>query len=175
MRFADIPIRFLLLKSESNLENHLRWLAHLAGDDFVSDWKSSLETGGNMQRMIDDARQTVDELIYAFSTGDSTGNLRESFTGKWLESKLPSFAIYSDPRIAQTKGPVASGNESQLSYAAFFEDPAFNSFIPDRDNPLETRRYRPFFDAMTMLQKNIGLEISFTSFMRTVRKHMPRV
>lgn len=176
MRFAEIPLRFSLLKSESNLDNHLRWLEYITGPEFVEDWKSSIKTGGHMQHLIESAKQMVDELIYAFSTtADSTGRLRESFTGKFLDTALPAFAIYSDPKVAPSKGPFSTGNPSDFSYAAFFEDPEFNSFIPNRDNPTETRRYRPFFDAMTLDQKTQGQEIVFAALMRTIRKRMPRV
>jgi hypothetical protein len=175
MRFSEIPLRFLLLKSESNLENHIRWMAYLAGADFVNDWKKSIQTGGHMQQMIQAARDIVDELIYAFSTGDSTGKLRESFTGKYLDASLPAFAIYSDPRVAPSKGPFSSGNPSSFSYAAFFEDPEFNSFIPDRENPTETRRYRPFFDTLSLDQQTQSHEIVFSSLMQTIRRRMPRV
>jgi hypothetical protein len=175
MSFAEIPIRFLVLKRESNIENHIRWLEYIAGPQFIADWTAAIQTGGNMRKMVASARQIVEELIYAFNTTAGTGRIKKSFIGTYTEGANPGFAIYSDPSIAPAKGPVSSGNPEDFSYAAFFEDPKFNTFIPPKDDPLNQKRYRPFFQAMASDQQRLGLQVTFQALLRTIKRRMPKV
>lgn len=176
MTFHEIPLRFILLKKESNIENQLRWLAYIAGDEFVADWKEAMQTGGHLSEMISSARKIVEELIYSFNTTDGTGKIKRSISGTYPETEeAAEFAVYSDPNIAPSKGPFASGDPQKFSYAAFFEDPKFNTFLPPKDNPTDTRRYRPFFGAMTKDQQRINQQIAFRTIMRTIRRRMSRM
>lgn len=176
MTFSEIPIRFILLKKESNIANHLRWLEYLAGPKFVSDWRQSIQTGGSLQEMIASARSIVDEYIYAFNTSDrTTGRIKKSFTAKALDTdEVSEVAVYSDPSVAPSKGPFESGDPAKFSYAAFFEDPKFNTFLPPKDNPFDTRRYRPFFKPMTEAQHLIQRQLAFRTIVQTIRRRMPR-
>ena len=180
MSFAEIPLRFLLLKTESNFHNHLRWLSYLAGEEFATDWEHSLQTGGNMQKMIAEARAIVEEDIYAYNTTSGTGRIKESITGFFGEGDDyrpgPTAYVYSDPSVAPSKGPFESGGDpSRFSYAAFFEDPEFNSFIPPREEPFDSRRYRPFFGHMTESQHRLNAELSRRALFVNIRKHMPKI
>lgn len=176
MTFAEIPLRFILLKKESNIENQLRWIAYIAGEEFVNDWRDAMQTGGHLQEMIHSAKQIVEELIYTFNTTEGTGRIKESISGTYPDTKeAAEFVVYSDPSVATSKGPFESGDPSKFSYAAFFEDEKFNTFLPPKDNPTDTRRHRPFFGAMTKDQQRIGQEIAFRTIMRTIRRRMSRM
>lgn len=173
MTFAEIPLRFILLKKDSNIENQLRWLAYIAGEQFVTDWRESMQTGGHMQEAIASARKIVEELIYSFNTTDGTGRIKKSFTGTYLDTnEVSESAVYSDPNVAPSE---AGANPGEFSYAAFFEDAKFNTFLPPKSNPTDTRRYRPFFGAMTRDQQRTNHEIAFRTVMRTIRRRMPKM
>lgn len=175
MTFSEIPIRFLLLRRESNIENYLRWFEYIAGPDFADDWKRSLETNSSMNKRIQSARQVVEDYIYAHNTTSGTGRIRRSISATAVESEeLSANVVYSDPAIAPAKGPTGDSDPGKFSYAAFFEDPRFNTFLPPKDNPTDSRRYRPFFQPMTMQQKKVQEEIAVKTLMQTISKRMPR-
>lgn len=164
------------MRRESNIENYLRWFAYIAGPEFVEDWKKSLETNSAMAKRIQSARQIVEDYIYVHNTTAGTGRIRRSISAVATESdELSTNVVYSDPAIAPAKGPVGDGDPGRFSYAAFFEDPKFNTFLPPPDNPTDTRRYRPFFGPMTLQQKKVQQEIAFKTLMQTILRRMPRM
>lgn len=173
MAFADLKLAIRLVKSQSNLEAHIKWVEYIAGTQFKEDWKASMQSPGHLKQLVDSARSIVETDIYAF--GRKTGNIKESFTGKVLTSdKGVTLAVYSDPSIAPSKGPFKSGNPSDFSYAAFFEDPKFNTFLPPKDNPIDRRRFRPFFLHMSLEHSRITNEIGASRIFNLLRKRMPK-
>lgn len=176
MKFAEIPIRIRLVKRESNIDNHLRWLDYITSGSFLKDWKASIETGDNIQKLVDSARQVVEENIYKFNTTDGTGSIKESFQGGTTdEGGLAGLGVFSNPAIAPSVGTFESGVPERFSYAAFFEDPEFNSFIPPRDEPTNIKRHRPFMAAMAQHHQRISGELTLRALFIRLRRKMPKM
>lgn len=175
MRFRDLPINLVLVKKESNLANHIRWLKYIAGPEFIKKWKEFSESGNNFKAMIRAAQNVVEEDIYAYNTTSGSGRIKASIDAQGSQTVHPGFILFSDPRVAPSKGPFSDGNPSDFSYAAFFEDPKFNTFIPPEDDPFDSRRYRPFFKHMTATQRTQSLAAGFRGLIRAIRYRMPRV
>lgn len=172
---AEMGIKFILLRQESNLRNHIRWLTFLASPEFASQWQKTFGTRVHMQELVNSAKQVVEEDIYAYNTTSGTGRIKRSFVGKYMEADNGiSAVVYSDPSVAPAKGPFSSGEPSDFSYAAFFEDERFNSFIPPKEEPRNIRRYRPFFGAMTAAQHQVSKALTLQHTLRRVRLRMPK-
>jgi len=175
MKFGEIPIRIRLLKRESNIDNHLRWLGYILGPEFIKDVRDTIQTKKNIATLVESARDVVEEDIYAFNTTAGTGNIKKSFEGTTFDYGMGGLGIFSNPSIATSKGPFSSGSPNAASYAAFFEKPEFNSFIPPRDEPTNIKRHRPFMAAMASNQHRLSNEIVLAALFRRLRQKMPKL
>ena len=155
----------------------MRWLSYIAGPEFIKDWKKNAESGNSLKKLASTAKQIVEEEIYSKNTTPGTGRIKDSMVAVGREGELPGFAVASDPSIAPAKGPIdgSKAGASRFSYAAFFEDPKFNTFIPPEDDETDPRRYRPFFDAMVEANQMIAKQLAMESLMRTIKRRMPRM
>lgn len=165
--------RFVYKKKSSNLAGHIRWLSHIASPAFAEDWRQKLLTQSNLKELVQQAQQVIEEEIYTHGKGE--GNIKKSMDAIALGEKDVRMVLFSDPTVAPSKGPFKSGNPAEFSYAAFFEDPQFNSFIPPRSNPYDKRRYRPFFQPMNQAHFAKAREMSRKSILRTIRMRMPKI
>lgn len=176
MTFANLKLHFSVNQRESNLAGHIRWLEYLAGPEFIVDWRRSMQTQGRLKQLVDSAKGIVEEDIYSKNTTDGTGSIKASVTGKYVSGQGVDAVVYLDPSVAPSKGPFAGGVPGDFNYAAFFEEPhKFNSFIPDRFDPHDSRRFRPFYFDMQLAQSRISNEIGMSQLLKTIRKRMPRV
>lgn len=173
---GDVSFRVTLLKKESNLENHIKWMEYLSSPGFVKDWKARFESQPNLDKLRLSARQIFQERVYdAYepSTYNRTYSALESFqSARDSDSSLPGAAVYSDPAIATA---ISGNSAGSFSYAAFFEKPIeFESFIKTfPGDELNVVRYRPFFDVMTAEHNRVSEQINKESFLAQVKKKMP--
>lgn len=173
---ADIKLRLAVMKPESNLENHIRWFEYIAGRAFIIDWYQAVERPGFLQTLVDSARKIVEEDIYSKNTTAGTGRIKDSFTGvNERNEQGTNLIVYSDPSVAPSKGPFRSGVPGAFSYAAFFEDSKFNTFLPPQDDPHDSRRFRPFYFSMQLAQSKLSNEGVVRRIFQMIRKHMPRI
>jgi hypothetical protein len=166
----------LRLKLRTNIRPHLRWFEFLMSEKFMSDIKRRYETVANANRMRRVVQQVVEEEIYSNEAYSGSGNIKQSVTAVTdVAESGASVAVYFDPNIAATKGPVSSGNESDYNYAAFFDRPEFNSFILgsglDVFSPI---KYRPFREPMEDAIKIEAERSSVRSIIESIRSLRPR-
>lgn len=175
MTFADLTLKLQILRRETNLHSHIRWIEYIAGREFIVEWYKAMEQPGFLQNLINSARQIVEEDIYARYQGPETGNIKASFVGiNQRTSAGTNQIVYSDPSIATAKGPMAGGIPSQFSYAAFFEDSKFNTFLPPKDDVHDVRRFRPFYFSMQLAQTRLSVDHAVRKTNQLIRKRMPR-
>lgn len=173
---GDVSFRVTLLRKESNLDNHIKWMEYLSSPAFVKDWKTRFESQPNLNKLRLSARQIFQEQVYDTyepATYQRTYSALESFQSAGdSESPLPGATVYSDPTIATA---IAGNSAGGFSYAAFFEKPIeFDSFIKTQPgDDLNVIRYRPFFDLMTAEHNRVSEQIHKQSFLAQVKKKMP--
>jgi hypothetical protein len=176
MAFADIHLKYQLLKTRSNLDGHIRWLEYIASPQFVEVWKKGIQSKRYLEEQVKLARLIVEEDIYAYNTTSGSGRIKRSMDAMFVENDGGvTSLLFSDPDVAPSKGPFSSGDPSEFSYAAFFEDPKFNTFLPPKDDPYDTRRYRPFFDHMTQTQLGLARNTNLRNIRRAIKMRMPRI
>lgn len=159
------------LAKETNLKGHITWFEYLSGPEFKSDTQKRYQKKSNRSDLVKLAREVVEEEIYVH--GQSTGRIAKSFRAEAAEGAMGGINVFSDPDIAPSK---AGKNPGQFSYAAFFEKPLeddFNSFIKAED-PLDSKRYRPFFDQMTEVIRDWTTDQYLEAFMAQVKSRQPK-
>jgi len=166
---ANIGLKIAVMRRESNIAEHIRWFEYLASEKFVTDWYKATGQPGFLEELVQSAKAIVETDIYNRYKGPDTGNIRDSFTGQKVTSKEEqALIVYSDPSVAEAWG------NPQWSYAAFFEDPGFNTFIPPDDDPHDVRRFRPFYFSMCLEQSRLSNAGVVRRLFTIIRKHMPR-
>jgi hypothetical protein len=177
MTFADLKLKLQILRRETNLHSHIRWIEYIAGREFLADWYKLIERPSFLLELVNSAKQIVEEDIYNRYQGPETGRIKASFVGiNQRTSTGTNLVVYSDPSVAPAKGPFRSGGvPGEFSYAAFFEDAKFNTFLPPQDDPHDVRRFRPFYFSMQLAQSRISNERSVRQTFQLIRKRMPRV
>lgn len=117
------------------------------------------------------ARTIIKTLVYDTheSNRDRTYNLLNSFLADVNidGDRNSSLAIYSDPDIAPAK------QFPHLSYAAFFEEPSFNTFIPPR-GIVSPVNHRPFMNALTQFLKFFNDDYTLQTVTKVIKRHMPK-
>lgn len=168
---ADIGLKLQVMRRESNLAGHIRWFEYLASENFVTDWYKAVGQEGFLERLVESARQIVQTDIYNVYSGyQGDGNIKASMTGERQSStEGQTLIVYSDPSVAQAK------QYPTFSYAAFFEEPKFRSFLPPDDDPHDVRKFRPFYFAMQLAQSRLSNEGVVQRLFTIIRRHMPRV
>jgi len=160
-----------------NIRAHRKWLEWLVSDGFFSSVKQRYESATNIAKMHDIAQKVVQEEIYNKHDGEGrTGALKDSFYAVAVdEPNQAGVAVISGPVVATSKGPFSSGNPSEFSYAAFFEEPAFNSFLlgsgVDVYNPI---KFRPFMEPLERAMEEQAQEASMKALLRAVLSKMPK-
>lgn len=160
-------------KRESNLRQHLSWLEYLTSDQFQQDVKRSYEQAVNRRAIRLAAQAIIESEIYAFNTTDGTGRIKRSFKVVAVKhGLLPEMILYSDPDVAPSKAGASPG---EYSYAAYFNNPEFKSFIKaPLDNPLDKIKYRPFFFPMTKAITKLARRRAGDAFNHNIRRKKPR-
>jgi len=165
----------LKLRIFHNIRAHLRWLHYLAGNEFFKEVKRKYQSRSILQRLQAIVRQVVETEIYAKNTTPGTGAIKESVTAIVEESPDANATVYFDPLVSTSKGPFESGDPEKASYAAFFDNPSFNSFILgkgiDTFNPI---KYRPFKEPMVQAFNKEAEEQAVRMLMAAVKMHRPR-
>lgn len=129
---------------KSNVAAHLRWLEYLAGDDFGKQILLKWQVPIHLSRLRKIAQEVLQEEIYKpyqQSSYTRTYNTLRAVTTRFLEGVAGS-ALFLDPTIIPAEGPIdgVKGQDPTKAYAAFFEEPRFNTFVPATAMP-----HRPFF------------------------------
>lgn len=168
---SQSTLRFRLVKRESNLEQHIRWFEYLTGSDFIDDVKKSYEKTNNRMALVRVARQVVESEIYSKNRTDGTGNIKRSFKVAASSNKFGGLTLFSDPREAPSKAGQSPG---KFSYAAFFEEPRFLSFLPPPDDPYSDVKYRPFWSPLVEAATKIASESHLDAVSINIKKRMPR-
>lgn len=162
-------------KQGSNLDPHIRWLEYLLSDEYQLEIQRRFESVTNQREARRITRSIIDTLIYQAypDPGTRTGNLHDSFkviVGRG-QKKSAYLAVYSDPRVATTKTGVAAGF---TSYAAFFENPEFDSFLPPKEDPTSPSKYRPFFQFLSEEIHRFTATQAHAAHTRTIKRRIPK-
>jgi hypothetical protein len=163
----------LRVKFQRNIKEHIRWLSYLDSSEFDATIKRNYQTGVNLKKLREIAQKVIQTEVYDkyTPTRPRTEDGINSFVSQKTETGL---AVFSDPAIATTKGPVSSGNPRSLSYVAFFDDPAFNSFLPPEDDAYDIAKFRPFSEPLERAIYEESIEQSMKAILRAVVKRIPK-
>lgn len=163
----------LQIKFKRNLKEHIRWLGYLDSDEFHAVMKKAYQTNANLKALQDIAHKVIQTEVYdKYSpVRPRTQDGIESFVSTRTDTGL---AVFSDPKVATSKGPVSSGNPSDFSYVAFFDDPAYNSFLPPDDDAYSVIKFRPFSEPLERAIHEESVEQSMRAVLRAVMRRIPR-
>lgn len=166
------------VKFRSNIRAHIRWLEHMVSPAWAAQILKNYQSSSNLAQLRKIARKVFEEEVYnKYSPArpeERTGNAKRSFVSVKLDGQ--GLGVRSRPDVAKTVGPVDSGSESEFSYAAFFEDPSFNSFLPPGKG-LEVnspRKHRPFMAPMTEAVNEFAREQAMRATVKAITKKMPK-
>ena len=168
----DFEMRFQVL-FRSNIKSHRRWFEWLSSGAFFQTAAERYESATNVAAMHELAQQVIETEIYNKHDGEGrTYSLLDSFlaapTGKGI-------TVYSDPAVAPSKGPFGSGSPEAFSYAAFFEETAFNSFILGAGNDVFNEiKHRPFYEPLERAVEELARETSMRAILSAVVRRMPK-
>lgn len=162
------------VKFRSNIRAHIRWLEHMISPAWAAQVLKNYQSSSNLNELRKLARKVFQEEVYdAYSPSrPRTGAAKESFIAVQLEGQ--GLGVRSDPSVATSVGPFSSGSPEQFSYAAFFDNPGFNSFLPPKDNPTHPAKHRPFMAPMTHAVNEFAKEQAMRATIKAVTKKMPR-
>lgn len=171
---VDFQFRY----NKASLQHHIDWMRYLATNKFGKDVQQDYEETKNQVEMLKEVDKIILEEIYSYPEGSyrRTNDLRESFQAIELSmvgsETERGIAIYSDPMIAPSE---AGARKGEISYAIFFENPEFNTFLPESD---ERPPIRPYFgllqDAIKRIAEHKLLE-ALARQMKTHAKHRVKV
>ena len=168
------------VKFRSNIRQHIRWLEHMVSPEWAAQILKSYQSASNLAKLQRIARKVIQEEIYdkysPEGSTERTGDAKRSFVAVQLSGEHNGIGVRSDPSVAQTKGPVDQGSESDFSYAAFFDEPNFNSFLPPGKNldVYSPRKFRPFMEPLTGAVEEFAKEAAMRATIRAVTQRMPR-
>ncbi len=173
-------------KFGGNLQSHKRWLEYLVGDEFYPAVKKHVEKKRNVSLLQKHARSIIEIAIYnAVPEGPNytprTRALLRSFIATAGSSGGDAeLIIYSDTstnrgtsgvnRFNPTGSPLATAGQGAgvASYAIFFEDARFNSFIQPSGTPV-----RPYMKLITDFVNRFMLQRTVVAFNAAAKKHIP--
>lgn len=157
-----------------NLRSHIRWFEYMTSNDFTKERKSRYESARNLNSLRNLVRRVVQEEIYSISKGE--GNIEESVTAVATgNGNEGGTAVYFDPNVSPAKGTQSSPATPDFSYAIFFDNTDFNSFLlgvgVDVFNPM---KHRPFKAPMVEAFNKEAESQAVKALMDSVRMHRPK-
>lgn len=173
---AEIGIK--LTWGRSNLGAHIRWFEYMAGADFHKDIVTKWQRPAHLAKLTQMATEVLQADVYDAYEPRSyqrTGSLLHSPRAKSIGGgdALGETILYLDPTAAPPKAEVSGMNPAKVNYGAFFERPAFNSFIQAEDTT-DPVRSRPFYLHMEIEFQEMEEKQAMKAILLTAKFKKPR-
>lgn len=167
----------LSIRFRHNVRAHITWFEWLSTDELFASIKKRYESSKNLRELQRIARQVVETEIYSKNTTDGTGKIKKSVTpysgGEYDEAGV---SVFFNPAVAPAKGPVDSGDLGSMNYAAFFDDPNWNSFLPPGKGleVFSPKKYRPFSEPLHKAGEDFATIRGMEAIMQSIKSKRPK-
>lgn len=163
------------IRFRHNIRAHIKWFEYLESDRHFKNIKKNYETKANTRELQRLVREIVEQEIYSKNTTEGTGRIKESVESiSNGNQQTAAVTAFFDPTVSPAKGPVDQGDINSMSYAAFFDEPAWNSFLPPNDDAYSPVKYRPFREPLTQAGQHFAKEQAIRAIVKATLIERPR-